>query len=128
MLLYERELRCLSGGTSDCGDADGVVEDAPFMVARADGGETTARQAFVAWGTLTRLPGPESRAGVYSISIPATVLGAGQSSTGWSERNQGGVMMPSSAVQTTRPETTVAVGPPRNVSPPNGEFLLFDCV
>lgn len=45
-----------------------------------------------------------------------------------SVRDQAGAMMPSSAVQTTRPETIVAVGPPRNVAPPNGEFLLFESV
>ena len=53
---------------------------------------------------------------------------AGQSITEHQERNQSDAMMPSSAVQTTRPATIVAVGPPRNVSPPNGEFLLFESV
>ena len=39
-----------------------------------------------------------------------------------------GCQAPSGALQTTRPFTMVAAGPPRKRQPWNGEFLLFDSV
>lgn len=128
-MLHERKLCCLSRGTSDDKDADGVGGDAHSMVARTDGEETTAWQPIVVRVTPARLPGSESLVRAtnrYRLSQPFQVLTdcVPQCSAG----SQSGAMMPSSAVQATRPETIVAVGPPRNVSPPNGEFLLFDCV